>query len=49
MKGFTERTVMTLGRHYVLSSNDPEYGLMSKPSNSMLGYGLAIDYVESGI
>ena len=49
MKGFTERTVMTLGRHYVLSSNDPEYGLMSKPSNGMLGYGLAIDYVESGI
>ena len=47
MKDFTNRTVISLSQKFVLSSNDPEYGLMSKPSCRTFGYGLAIDYVES--
>lgn len=47
MKDFTNRTVISLSQKFVLSSNDPEYGLMSKPSCRTFGYGLAIEYVES--
>lgn len=47
MKDFTNRTVISLSKKFVLSSNDPEYGLMSKPSCRTFGYGLAIEYVES--
>lgn len=47
MKDFTNRTVTSLSQKFVLSSNDPEYGLMSKPSCRTFGYGLAIEYVES--
>lgn len=47
MKDYTERTEMVLGRKFVLSSADPEYGLMSKPANSMWGFGIAVEYITS--
>ena len=47
MEDYMERTEMVLGRKFVLSSADPEYGLMSKPANSMWGYGIAVEYIAS--
>lgn len=47
MKDFTVRTVISLQQRFVLSSNDPEYGLMSKPSNRRYNYALMHDYLES--
>ena len=47
MKDFTARTVISLHQKFVLSSNDPEYGLMSKPSNRRYNYTTMHDYLES--
>lgn len=47
MKNFTERTVIQLARKFVLNSNDPEYGLMSKPTNQRFSYSTMHDYLES--
>lgn len=47
MKDYTNRTVMSLHQKFVLSSNDPEYGLMSKPSNQRYNYYMMHDYLES--
>lgn len=47
MKDFTARTVISLHQKYVLSSNDPEYGLLSKPSNRRYNYTTMHDYLES--
>ena len=49
MKDFTARTVISLHQKFVLSSNDPEYGLLSKPSNRRYNYALMHDYLESFI
>lgn len=47
MKDFTARTVISLHQKFVLSSNDPEYGLLSKPSNRRYNYTTMHDYLES--
>ena len=47
MKDFTARTVISLHQKFVLSSNDPEYGLLSKPSNRRYNYTTMHDYFES--
>ena len=49
VKDLVARAVITLGRMYTFTSNDPEYKLISLPSNRTMGYGLAIEYVDSGI
>ena len=49
MKDFTARTVISLHQKFVLSSNDPEYGLLSKPSNRRYNYTTMHDYLESFI
>ena len=47
MKDFTARTVISLHQKFVLSSNDPEYDLLSKPSNRRYNYTTMHDYLES--
>ncbi len=47
MKDFTDRTVISLQQRFVLSSNDPEYGLLSKPSNRRYNYAMMYDYLGS--
>ena len=47
MKDFTARTVISLHQKFVLSSNDPEYGLLSKPSNRRYNYTTMHEYLES--
>ncbi|MDO4421804.1 MAG: hypothetical protein Q4C15_07175 [Eubacteriales bacterium] len=47
MKDFTARTVISLHQKFVLSSNYPEYGLLSKPSNRRYNYTTMHDYLES--
>lgn len=47
MKDFTARTVISLHQKFVLSSKDPEYGLLSKPSNRRYNYTTMHDYLES--
>ncbi len=49
VKDLVGRAVIQLGRMYTFTSNDPEYKLISLPSNSTMGYGMAIEYVESQI
>lgn len=47
MKDIVSRTVMVLGRRFNLSSEDPEYGLLSKPSASLFDCYSAINYLKS--
>ena len=47
MKDLTGRTVMVLGRKFNLTSQDPEFGLLSKPVCSIFNCGKAIEYLSS--
>ena len=47
MKDIVSRTVMVLGRQFNLRAEDPEYGLLSKPSAGLFDYYTAIDYLKT--
>ena len=47
MNDIVSRTTMVLGKKFYFSSEDPEYGLLSKPSSTLFSYGTAIEYLKS--
>ncbi len=47
MNDIVSRTKIVLGRRFNLSSNDPEYKLISKPAFSLLSFDMAFDYLSN--
>ena len=47
MEDIVSRTNIVLGRRYSFSSDDPEYGLLTKPVNSQMSFVTAVEYLNT--